>query len=379
MPIDTISQVISTIPKAGKRGVDVQTQFVIKQEDFQDHLQGTTVTELNALKTQINTTVTGMNIAVDTVNTKASEASASASSASTSASTATTKASQASTSASSASASSTKAGEWADNNYNIEVEVGKYSAKHWSVVAQNTLASKLDTSAYTASDVLTKLKTVDGAGSGLDADLLDGKHADEFMQTGYCQADLNTMATAGSYKVQTGHLNMPSGVDNGNMLVLRTLTADGFAQIITDYQSNNIYWRSGSAVGWKAWRRILSDGNALTTAPLGYASGAGGSVTQITSKNTAVTLNKICGSIATSNSALAAGATATFIMNNTLIEQYDEITLTPFYGSVLPVNYRIEVYGYGLGIAYIRITNISGGSLSETVTFRFSIKKGAIT
>ena len=32
-------------------------------------------------------------------------------------------------------------------------------------------------SAYTASDVLTKLKTVDGSGSGLDADLLDGFHA----------------------------------------------------------------------------------------------------------------------------------------------------------------------------------------------------------
>jgi hypothetical protein len=31
-------------------------------------------------------------------------------------------------------------------------------------------------SAYVASDVLTKLKTVDGAGSGLDADLLDGQH-----------------------------------------------------------------------------------------------------------------------------------------------------------------------------------------------------------
>lgn len=36
------------------------------------------------------------------------------------------------------------------------------------------LTGKLDTSAYTASDVLTKIKTVDGTGSGLDADTLDG-------------------------------------------------------------------------------------------------------------------------------------------------------------------------------------------------------------
>ena len=40
---------------------------------------------------------------------------------------------------------------------------------------QTQIDSKLDSSSYTASDVLTKIKTVDGAGSGLDADLLDGQ------------------------------------------------------------------------------------------------------------------------------------------------------------------------------------------------------------
>jgi hypothetical protein len=39
------------------------------------------------------------------------------------------------------------------------------------------LAGKLDLASYTASDVLTKLLTVDGSGSGLDADLLDGKNS----------------------------------------------------------------------------------------------------------------------------------------------------------------------------------------------------------
>jgi hypothetical protein len=38
----------------------------------------------------------------------------------------------------------------------------------------NEIATKLNTSSYTAADVLTKIKTVDGAGSGLDADVLDG-------------------------------------------------------------------------------------------------------------------------------------------------------------------------------------------------------------
>ena len=40
---------------------------------------------------------------------------------------------------------------------------------------QASLDSKLNESAYTASDILTKIKTVDGSGSGLDADLLDGQ------------------------------------------------------------------------------------------------------------------------------------------------------------------------------------------------------------
>lgn len=45
--------------------------------------------------------------------------------------------------------------------------------------------SKLDASAYTASDVLLKLLTVDGSGSGLDADMLDGHHASEFAWAGH--------------------------------------------------------------------------------------------------------------------------------------------------------------------------------------------------
>lgn len=41
---------------------------------------------------------------------------------------------------------------------------------------QSSLDSKLNSSSYTANDVLSKIKSVDGSGSGLDADLLDGKN-----------------------------------------------------------------------------------------------------------------------------------------------------------------------------------------------------------
>lgn len=49
----------------------------------------------------------------------------------------------------------------------------------------------LAAASYTASDVLTKIKTVDGAASGLDADLLDGFQASYFLPAGsYTAADV---------------------------------------------------------------------------------------------------------------------------------------------------------------------------------------------
>lgn len=52
------------------------------------------------------------------------------------------------------------------------------NAKGYATTTQ--VNTKLDSSAYTAADVLSKVKTVDGVGSGLDADLLDGKQGSEY-------------------------------------------------------------------------------------------------------------------------------------------------------------------------------------------------------
>jgi hypothetical protein len=46
------------------------------------------------------------------------------------------------------------------------------------------VGTKLTATDYTAADVLTKVKTVDGAGSGLDADLLDGLNTSSSDTTG---------------------------------------------------------------------------------------------------------------------------------------------------------------------------------------------------
>ena len=71
--------------------------------------------------------------------------------------------------------------------YNIDVEkidgctvndLGVAATDLWTASKiSSELSAKLNSSSYTAADILTKLKTVDGASSGLDADLLDGLHA----------------------------------------------------------------------------------------------------------------------------------------------------------------------------------------------------------
>lgn len=54
---------------------------------------------------------------------------------------------------------------------------------NFATTVTNSIATKLNSSSYTAADVLAKIKTVDGSGSGLDADTLDGLHASEIVPT----------------------------------------------------------------------------------------------------------------------------------------------------------------------------------------------------
>lgn len=70
--------------------------------------------------------------------------------------------------------------------------------------------------------------------------------------------------------------------------------------------------------------RFLSKGQ---NAPIGYRAQAGGAVTQLTSRATAVTLNKLCGQITTDDASLAAAAEATFTVNNNLVEIGDVVII----------------------------------------------------
>ena len=126
--------------------------------------------------------------------------------------------------------------------------------------------------------------------------------------------------------------------------------------------------------------KVDKSGNAMVIAPyggLGYGTGAGGTVTQSTNKGTTVALNKPTGQITMHNSALGSGASAAFVVNNSLVTTSDTVIVSASYSTVDPSNYRTELVWVGNGSFVIRVTNISGGSLSNALVINFAIIKGA--
>lgn len=84
---------------------------------------------------------------------------------------------------------------------------------------QSLLDSKLNSSSYTANDVLSKMKSVDGSGSGLDADLLDGKHYTDIVNGNVASATkLQTPRTIWG-KSFDGTTNVSGDINiNGNII-----------------------------------------------------------------------------------------------------------------------------------------------------------------
>lgn len=134
-----------------------------------------------------------------------------------------------------------------------------------------------------------------------------------------------------------------------------------------------------SNVGGQEMVRISNGGNLTVSTPalLGYGTGAGGTVTQATSKSTAVTLNKPCGQITMNNAALAAGGIASFTVNNSLVALGDTVAVTLRAGYATVGTYRVAAEAVNTGTFYISLENRSAGSLSEAVVINFTVIKGA--
>lgn len=114
----------------------------------------------------------------------------------------------------------------------------------------------------------------------------------------------------------------------------------------------------------------------LNTDKAGYITGEGGTVTQATSKATAVTLNKKCGQITMNAASLAADTTVTFVLTNSTIAATDLLVLNHVSGGTAG-SYLLNTQ-CGAGSVSINVRNITAGALAEAIVIGFAVIKAVI-
>lgn len=180
--------------------------------------------------------------------------------------------------------------------------------------------------------------------------------------------------------IASGYLSY-AYTDADNSPLLATYCANN-ESVITSAKSGtgsylpiNIYTTGSKKV------TIDTSGNLLLTSGtggIGYGAGSGGTVTQLTNKGTAVTLNKPTGQIIMNNAALAAGVLVYFRVSNSLFSADDTVIANFKGGGIEYASYRLGVTSDGAsGYFYIHIENRTGTSKSEAVQIKYEIIKGA--
>jgi hypothetical protein len=119
-------------------------------------------------------------------------------------------------------------------------------------------------------------------------------------------------------------------------------------------------------------QNIIGSNFVMSGGELGYTAEASGTVTQLTSKSTGVTLNKSAGQITMNNAELANATNVTFTLTNSTIIAKDVVVLSVASGATAGA-YNCWVSGKGTGSCTITLRNLSGGALSEAVVINFAV------
>jgi hypothetical protein len=124
---------------------------------------------------------------------------------------------------------------------------------------------------------------------------------------------------------------------------------------------------------------VVQQLNGATGTGIGYVTGqgVGGSVTQITSRATAVTLDKLSGTIIGDSTSLAANASAIFTVNNATVSLTDTVSINLRSGSTASTSI-FTVNAVANGSFQIRIANISTTTADTGVPIiNFNVIKGS--
>ena len=118
----------------------------------------------------------------------------------------------------------------------------------------------------------------------------------------------------------------------------------------------------------------LSAVDIYATDEIGYTAAAQGTVTQLTNKSTAVTLNKSAGQITMNNATIPANDVVAFTLNNSLISAKDTLIVNIGSGATTPGQYTTYVTSLTSGAAIIAVRNLVGTtSPSDALVLNFAV------
>lgn len=154
-------------------------------------------------------------------------------------------------------------------NYNIDVHNGNSDKLDTIIKSLQDLIVTLQNKT-TPTEILNTLKTVDGLGSGLDADLLDGKSSSEFLQLTLnsrsillTNPNLNNYTTNGEYYCGGTPLNTPG--NSQGYLKVESFSSSFCKQFFTEYtNAQNSFVRLCINGTWTEWYNIGGEGTLFT-------------------------------------------------------------------------------------------------------------------
>jgi hypothetical protein len=170
-------------------------------------------------------------------------------------------------------------------------------------------------------------------------------------------------------------LDADEGDDNADTWTIQATAADNDLDFVNHTTTVATLTSAGvfTATGLASSGAIASTSG---TAGIGYATGAGGVVTQDTSKSTAVTLAKVSGAITTSNAALNDATNVVFTVTATgAVDANDNVVVNHISGGTLGA-YQVWAHSVAANEYKISIRNVSGGNLSEALVLQIGVIKG---